>query len=952
MDVWLDPGVADSNSPNATLTLAAGTGLASISHIMFRAAALDADDTVRIDALKVATAWEDIVIPAPTVPTVTSFTLMQPGLAGPVIGYDPLTNGAVINQATAGTNLNIRANTLPSTDFGSIVFALSGSTASNRIENTEPWALFGDSAGGYNAGEFNLGSHTLLATPYDADGGTGSTGIPLTVNFVITNFAPNVPPVVTLTNPANGTTFNAPASLLLQATASDPDGSVTNVEFFANAAKIGEDTAGPFELLWTNVAVGAYSLAARATDNAGDSALSAAVTVSVLSTNTNGIVTGELKKWHRVSITWEGPSTSETNVVNPFRDYRLNVTFTHSGSGKSYLVPGFFAADGDAANTSADSGDQWRVNFAPDEVGTWNYIASFRTGTDVAINPSPTAGASTHFDGAGGSFVIGPSDKTGRDFRGKGRLQYVGRHHLRFAETGEYFLKCGADAPENLLAYDDFDDTPNDPKANANLRKSWAPHAGDYDPVAAAAYTWAGGKGSNLLGAIKYLHDEGLNVFSFLTFNIDGDDDNVFPHRLVGTVADYEALADNARWAGNVVYHDRFDVSKMEQWDRIFSYGDQLGMYLHFKTMETENELKMDGGDQGIERSLYYRELIARFGHHLALNWNLGEEINNASTAQKQAWSQFFYDNDPYHHHLVIHNGANHYDLLGNASKLTGFSLQTSQTNFSQVHSRTLNYLTRSDDAGKPWVVACDEPGDASHALVPDSDLIPYDPERNNARKNGLWGNVMAGGAGLEWYFGYQHANSDLNCQDWRSRDLWWDQCRYMLEFFASNSIPFWDMTNNDALLSDANNYCLLKSNEVYVVFLKSAASNTLDLTGASGDFTVRWYDPRNGGALQYGSVTQVTGGVVVSLGLPPVSSTNDWVGLIRSVTAPPPSPSLSYTVTNGWMSLQWTAPDFDLQHAPEVTGPWSTVLPPAQSPHPVDPANPREYFRLKWIGP
>ncbi|MBP8258852.1 MAG: hypothetical protein KA118_04225 [Verrucomicrobia bacterium] len=63
----------------------------------------------------------------------------------------------------------------------------------------------------------------------------------------------------------------------------------------------------------------------------------------------------------------------------------------------------------------------------------------------------------------------------------------------------------------------------------------------------------------------------------------------------------------------------------MEQWDRIFSYGEHLGMYLHFKTLETKNELTMDGGNLGLERSLYYRELIARFGCHLARNWNLGQ---------------------------------------------------------------------------------------------------------------------------------------------------------------------------------------------------------------------------------------------------------------------------------------------------------------------------------------
>ena len=44
------------------------------------------------------------------------------------------------------------------------------------------------------------------------------------------------------------------------------------------------------------------------------------------------------------------------------------------------------------------------------------------------------------------------------------------------------------------------------------------------------------------------------------------------------------------------------------------------------KTMETENDNKMDGNTFGRQRKLYYRELIARFSHHLALNWNITEE--------------------------------------------------------------------------------------------------------------------------------------------------------------------------------------------------------------------------------------------------------------------------------------------------------------------------------------
>jgi len=50
-------------------------------------------------------------------------------------------------------------------------------------------------------------------------------------------------------------------------------------------------------------------------------------------------------------------------------------------------------------------------------------------------------------------------------------------------------------------------------------------------------------------------------------------------------------------------------------------------MYLHFKTQECEIVNLLDNGELGPQRKLYYRELIARFGHHLALNWNLGEEV-------------------------------------------------------------------------------------------------------------------------------------------------------------------------------------------------------------------------------------------------------------------------------------------------------------------------------------
>src|SRR5688572_21276331 len=78
-------------------------------------------------------------------------------------------------------------------------------------------------------------------------------------------------------------------------------------------------------------------------------------------------VDGELRRWHRVTLTFDGAATSEAAAVNPFGDFRLTVTFTHAGSGKKATVPGYYAADGNAGMTGAAAGNKWRAHFAPTE---------------------------------------------------------------------------------------------------------------------------------------------------------------------------------------------------------------------------------------------------------------------------------------------------------------------------------------------------------------------------------------------------------------------------------------------------------------------------------------------------------------------------------------------------------------------------------------------------------
>jgi hypothetical protein len=91
----------------------------------------------------------------------------------------------------------------------------------------------------------------------------------------------NAPPTVSITSPSTGTTVTAPATIAINATADDIDGSIQQVDFYANGALVGTATASPYVANWTNVPAGTYSLTAVATDNSGATTTSAAVSLTV-----------------------------------------------------------------------------------------------------------------------------------------------------------------------------------------------------------------------------------------------------------------------------------------------------------------------------------------------------------------------------------------------------------------------------------------------------------------------------------------------------------------------------------------------------------------------------------------------------------------------------------------------------------------------------------------------
>jgi plastocyanin len=132
-------------------------------------------------------------------------------------------------------------------------------------------------------------SHTFTAAgtfPYECTIHGPCCG--MTGNIIVVAAAAPTP-TVSITNPAGGAVFAAPASISIAADATVSSGTVTNVQFFANGNSLGSAPAAPFALTSSNLSAGSYALTAVATA-AGISATSAVVSITVISQPTVAIV--------------------------------------------------------------------------------------------------------------------------------------------------------------------------------------------------------------------------------------------------------------------------------------------------------------------------------------------------------------------------------------------------------------------------------------------------------------------------------------------------------------------------------------------------------------------------------------------------------------------------------------------------------------------------------------
>ena len=241
---------------------------------------------------------------------------------------------------------------------------------------------------------------------------------------------------------------------------------------------------------------------------------------------------------------------------------------------------------------------------------------------------------------------------------------------------------------------------------------------------------------------------------------------------------------------------------------------------------------------------------------------------------------------DPYDHHLVVHTYPDQQDkvylpLLGEASPLTGASLQNSA--LKDVHWQIVKWTRKSSEAGKKWAVAFDEPGNAQFGMPADPGYpgMPSEgyegPTVDQTRKYVLWGALLGGGHGVEYYFGYKLPQNDLICEDWRSRDLSWNYANIALQFFKNQKIPFWEMSSQDELVGNPKHenttYCFAKKG-LYLLYFPHGKG--CDLKPLQGDTpkTIQWFNPRTG---VFKDQTDLKG---LKINVP---DNNDWLAIIKS---------------------------------------------------------------------
>jgi len=377
--------------------------------------------------------------------------------------------------------------------------------------------------------------------------------------------------------------------------------------------------------------------------------------------------------------------------------------------------------------------------------------------------------------------------------------------------------------------------------------------------------TWQGGKGKGIIGAINYLSEIGANTLYHIILTRNDDSDNTWPW------TDREP---------KLIY----DVSKLDQWEIVYTHMDRKGIKADLYLCEADNARHLNGGNMGTERSIFCREVVARFSHHLGLRYNVGEE-HGLKTGQIKAIATHLSALDAYDHPVVSHSfhqlekQHQQFEPLLGFQEFHGACYQL----HSEHHTEVIDWREKSAKAGHKWLVAEDE-------------SWPIDEHQIDRAESYAWQVMTAGGEGMNLYIGYKDPSyNDIGLEDFSRMKKTLD---YVISPAALLALPqvnqhLPQMAAADGLVGNEGKneppFCFAKEGSVYLVYHKRGSDIRLDLSKHSGTFEVKWWNPRksDGGGLQDGSTQKISGGDTRSLGHPPSDPDSSWTALVLSTSLP-----------------------------------------------------------------
>ncbi|RAW00603.1 Ig-like domain-containing protein [Pseudochryseolinea flava] len=262
----------------------------------------------------------------------------------PTVSITSPTNNASFN---APANIAIQANA--SDNNGSIAsVAFYNGTTLLGTDTSSPYSFVWNNVA--------AGNYTLTAVATD-NGSATTTSAPVSISVI-----GNAPPTASITSPANNASFIAPATITINASAADANGSIATVAFYQGTTLLGTDTSSPYSFTWSNVAVGNYSLTVRATDNQGAVTTSAPVAITV-----NPYTPVNLQVTYWTIVEWGTGFQGEVRITNNSSTAASNWTVEFncahnltpiwdavitSHVGNHYVVQGTSATQTIAANSS------------------------------------------------------------------------------------------------------------------------------------------------------------------------------------------------------------------------------------------------------------------------------------------------------------------------------------------------------------------------------------------------------------------------------------------------------------------------------------------------------------------------------------------------------------------------------------------------------------------------